>query len=454
MEAEKMLKKDKSQALTKEFNEIYPGGHSNYKVPLETTNHRLFVNGADGSHLYDVDGNEYIEFNGAMGPVILGHRNKEMMDKIHTFLDTTGTVLGSNLVFTPQDVAVGKMIKEYVPCVDQLKFNITGSEAVQLAIRIARAYTGKSVVLRFEGHYHGWFDNVLGGHINPDPDAKPNTADVDSPSDITYTEGKSPWAKNETFMIPWNDFEVLEKTFEKYHDEIAIIHFEGIVCNHFALYPKPGFVEKIRELCTKYNVVMSMDEVITGFRVSLGGAQKVLGVTPDICTFGKAISGGIPMSAVGGKKEIMGILGQRRVLAPGTFPGYGLGMAAAEATLSILGRDEGAIYDKIYSVQEYLMDGLVKLFDKYGVPATITEATGVFFTLFGIPGGRRRLYDEEELAGYDTLFGYDFQKEMQKNGVFLMFGSRWYVGGAHTLKDMDQTLAAAEKSLIALKGSK
>jgi len=446
-----MLKKEKSEALTKEFNEIYPGGHSNYRVPLETTKHRLFVDRADGCHLYDVDGNEYIEFNGAMGPIILGHRNREMMEKLHSFLDTSGTVLGSNLVFTPQDVAVGRMVRNYVPCVEELKFNITGSEAVQLAIRIARAYTGKTVVLRFEGHYHGWFDNVLGGHMNLDPAEDPNTDQSSIPGDLCYTEGKSPWAGMETFMIPWNNFEVLEEVFAKYHDQIAMIHFEGIVCNHFGLYPKPGFVERIRELCTQYHVVMSIDEVITGFRVALGGAQQVLGVTPDICTFGKAISGGVPMSAVGGRKEIMEILRERRVLAPGTYPGYGLGMAAAEATLSIVGRDGGSLYDRIYKVQEYLMDGLVHLADQYGIPMTITEATGVFFTLFGIPGGRRRLYEEGELAGYDAALGAEFQKRMQENGVFLMFGSRWYISNAHTIADMDKTLEAAEKSMAALK---
>lgn len=448
-----MLKKEKSEALTAEFNEIFPGGHSNYRIPLETTKHRLFVDRADGCHLYDVDGNEYIEFNGAMGPIILGHRNREMMDKLHTFLDTTGTVLGSNLVFTPQDVAVGKMVKEYVPCVEELKFNITGSEAVQLAIRIARAYTGKTIVVRFEGHYHGWFDNVLGGHATKEEGARPNTVQAENAGDTCYTEGKSPWCGNETFMIPWNDFDVLEETFDKYHDEIAMIHFEGIVCNHFGLYPKPGFVEKIRELCDKYNVVMSMDEVITGFRVGLGGAQKVLGVTPDICTFGKAISGGIPLSAVGGKKKIMEILRERKVLAPGTFPGYGFGMAAAEATLSILGRNNGEIYDRIYEVQEYLMDGLMAIADKYEIPMTITEATGVFFTLFGIPGGRRKLYMEEELAGYDAQMGAKFQQLMQENGVFLMFGSRWYLGAAHTKEDIDKVLIAADKSMAALKDS-
>ena len=448
-----MLKKDKSEALTKEFNEIFPGGHSNYRIPLEVTKHRLFVDRAEGSHLWDVDGNEYIEYNGAMGPVVLGHRNPEYVAAIKEFLDTTGTVLGSNLVFTPQDVEVGKMIREFVPCVDELKFNITGSEAVQLAIRIARAYTGKTVVVRFAGHYHGWFDNVLGGHMNPDPNARPNAyqgPEFDKKTDLCYTDGKSPWAANETFIIEWNNFEQLEKTFDKYHDEIAMIHFEGVVCNHDALYPKPGFLEKIRELCDKYNVVMSMDEVITGFRLGLGGAQEYLGVTPDICTFGKAISAGIPLSAVGGKKKIMEILRDRTVLGPGTYPGYGLGMASSAATLKILSKNNAEMYDKRQKVQDYLIDGLVKVAEKNNVPLTITEAPGVFFTLFGIPGGRRRLYTEDEVKDYNAMLGLKFQAMMQQEGIFLMMGSRWYLSAAHTIEDADKTIAAADKCMANL----
>lgn len=449
-----MLKREKSEELTKVFNEYYPGGHSNLRIPMQVTEHRLFIDRTEGAHLFDIDGNEYIEYNGSLGPNVLGHKHPEFTEKIKEFLDSSGTTIGSNLLFTPNDVVVAEMLRKFVPCVEQVKFTLSGTEAVQTAFRIARAYTGKNIIVRFYGQYCGWLDNVLGGAMNPDPDAKPHPVHIEDAhikAEGMFTEGKSPWALNETFLIPWNNFEVLEKTFEKYHDEIAMIHFEGIVWNHDGLYPKPGFLEKIRELCDKYNVVMCMDEIINGFRVGLGGAQEVLGVTPDICTLGKAIGNGIPIACVGGKKEIMEVLRNGRVIAPGTFQGYGFGMAAIKACLEILSADDGAIYKKIYAAQEKLMDGLVAIADKYDIPLTISEAQGVFSALFGIPGGRRRLYEDWESEGFDRALSNEFQKYMQENGVFLMFGGRWYMHAQHSMEDIDKTLEAADKSMKALK---
>ena len=448
-----MLKKDKSEALTVEFNEFFPAGHSNLRIPTDVTKHRLFIQKSEGTHLTDIDGNEYIEYNGSMGPNILGHRNPEFTEKIIKYLEHNGTAIGSNLLFSPMDVEVAKLLVKYIPCAEQIKFTTTGSEAVQAAFRIARAYTGKNVIVRFFGSYSGWGDNVLGGRINPNKDEAPFTdfSLIGGPDkDPYYTEGRVPWAGKETFMIQWNNFEMLEETFDKYHDMIAGIHFEGIVWNHDGLYPKPGFLEKIRELCDKYNVVMCMDEVITGFRVDIGGAQKVLGVTPDICTLGKAISNGIPVSAVVGKKKIMECVRGNKVLTPGTYPGYGLGMAAVLANLAILTRDDCAVYKKVFKVQEKIMDGLVDISNKYNIPLTITEANGVFSTIFGVPGGRRRLYDDDELADFNHELCTNFQKYMQENGVFLMHGGRWYVNAQHSMEDAEKTLEAADKSMKAL----
>lgn len=449
-----MLKCTESQKLTEKFNEYYPGGHSNFRIPLEVTKHRLFIEKAAGSHIWDVDGNEYIEFNGAMGPSFLGHRHPEYVAAIKDLLDTATTAVGSNLLFSRDDIEAAELLIKYVPCVEQIKFCITGTEAVQMAIRIARAYTGKPRIVRFESHYHGWVDNVLGGQVNPDKTVMPNPYQKENTTaeeDMCLSKGKSPWAFEETLLIPWNDFERLEDTFEKYHDEIAMIHCEQIVCNHFCLYPKPGFMEKIRELCTKYNVVMSGDEVITGFRLGLGGAQEYLGTGVDICTMGKAISGGIPMSAVGGKKKFMEVLRGDKVLGPGTYNGYPLGMRAVVSTLNILGKDNGAVYQEVGKVQDYLMNGLLKTAEKYGIPLTITHAPGIFCTLFGIPGGIQTLYTEEDVAQYDNDMTTRFQELMQENGVFLLLGSRWYMNIAHSMEDADKALAAADTAMSKLK---
>lgn len=449
-----MLKHEKSDILSDIFNEYYPGGHSNLRIPMDVTDHRLFIVKSKGSHLTDADGNEYIEYNGSMGPNILGHSNPEFVSQLEKYMENNGTAIGSNLLFSPMDVEVAKRLSSLVPCIEELKFTCTGSEAVQMAFRIARAYTGKTVIVRFAGSYAGWPDNVLGGQMSSDKNEAPyiDFTTVGSPlTNPYYTEGRVPWANKESFLIPWNDFDALEDTFEKYHDIIAAVHFEGIVWNHEGLYPKPGFVERIRELCDQYNVVMSMDEVITGFRVNIGGAQTVLGVTPDICTLGKAMSNGIPVSCVGGKRKIMDCIRGNKVLVPGTYPGYGLGMAAVLATLDQLTADNCAYYPKVYKTQEEIMDGLVDIANRNDIPLTITEANGVFSTIFGVPGGRRRLYTYDDLKGFNNDIVTVFQKYMQQNGVFLMFGGRWYVNSSHTEEDVEKTLDAAEKSMKAMR---
>lgn len=451
-----MLKKDKSEALTQEFNKYYPGGHSNLRIPMDVTNHRLFIQSSKGTHLIDVDGNEYIEYNGSMGPNILGHSHPEYVERLKEFMDHNGTAIGSNLLFSPLDIEVAEKLCELVPCVEEVKFTTSGSEAVQMAFRIMRAYTGKTVIVRVEGHYAGWPDNVLGGRRNPDEDGRPY-ADFSCGGgpgvDPYYTEGRIPWAGKEIFLIEWNNFEQLEETFDKYHNEIAGIHLEGIVWNHDGLYPMPGYLEKVRELCDKYDIVMCFDEIITGFRVNIGGAQTVVGVTPDICTMGKAMSNGIPVAAVGGKKKFMDTIRGGRVLCPGTYPGFGLGQCAVKATLDILSRDNCAVYDQVFKVQERIMDGLVEITNRYNVPLTITEANGVLSTIFGVPGGRRRLYTNDDLIGFNKKIVEVFQQYMQENGVFLMFGGRWYVNASHTMEDAEKTLEAADKSIKAMKES-
>lgn len=449
-----MLKKEKSEALTKKFNQYYPGGHSNLRIPMDVTDHRLFIDKSKGTHLTDIDGNEYIEFNGSMGPNILGHAYPEYVERLTEYMQDHGTAIGSNLLFSPLDIEVAEKICKYVPCAEEIKFTTSGSECVQMAFRIMRAYTGKTTIVRVEGCYGGWFDNILGGHRNPEPGSKPNVVFDkigSAEEDPYYTEGRLPWAGKEVFLIPWNDEQALEETFDKYHDEIAGIHMEGIVWNHDGLFPKPGYLEKVRELCDKYGIVMSMDEVITGFRVNIGGAQTITGVTPDICTLGKAMSNGIPVSAVAGKKKIMDCIRGGRVLCPGTYPGFGLGQCAVNATIDILSRDNCAIYDKVFAVQEKLMDGMIDCAQKYDIPLTLTESNGVFSTIFGVPGGRRRLYMPEELDNFDKKIVEVFQKYLQEFGVFIMFGGRWYVNASHTMEDIEKTLVAIDKAMKAMR---
>ena len=438
----------KSLELTEQFDAVYAVPHSNFRAVKAPGGYRLFAAKAKGARIWDLDGNEYIDYINSFGAVMLGYGNPEYIAAMKAHLDEEATIYCSGFIFTAADVSLAEKVIKHVPCADLFKLSLSGSESVQAAIRLARAYTRKSVVLRFGGHYHGWFDNVAGGTVDmtatrPQP--------VHTPSDSGYTPGRSPWAINETFLLPWNDFEALETTIEKRHEEIAMIHFEGIVGNNFALWPKPGFIEKIRELCDKYNIVMSLDEIITGFRVGLGGAQELLGVTPDICTFGKSMACGAPMSAVAGNRKVMMCYRDEQVIAGGTFNGWAFGVKAADTALTLLAKNDGEGYKTVALRQKELTDGLRDLSKKHGVPFAISQAPGLFYTIMGIEDEGQVFYDSSDVAGFSPELNKKFWEALQEEGVLIPFVGRWYLSFAHTKEDIAQTLERTDKALKKIK---
>lgn len=440
-----------SEKLTQEFNALFPAGHSNLNMSLEATEHRLFVDHVEKAHVFDVDGNEYIEYNGAMGPTFLGHGNQALIESMKEFLDKHATVYGSSLLYTDEDIQLAKKIVEHVPCAEQVKFCLSGSEAVQMAIRIARAYTGKQHVIRFGMHYHGWLDNVVNSVVKEDVMTTDNPTAGEMPvTDAHYCEGMSKWQQEECYVLPWNDFEALEHVVKEHHEDIAMIHFEAMICNTLCLSAKPGFIEKIRELCDTYNIVMSIDEVITGWRFGLGGIQKYLGITPDICTMAKAISGGFPFSCVAGKKKIMSTLKEKKILTAGTFNGYAFGVHACLKNIELLEENDGEVYKRVEKVQKRLMEGYVELGDKYKLDLRITHGPGIFFVLFGAKGGIQPAYTMEDLEGLDREFTAKFRKAIQEEGILTMPNMRTYVSGSHTMEDAEITLAAADRALAKL----
>jgi glutamate-1-semialdehyde 2,1-aminomutase len=446
------MKNEKSVLLTQKFNQLYPTGHSNFRVPVAVSEHRIFLERGEGGRLWDVDGNEYIDFMGAMGPSILGHRHPEYIQALKDFMDERSLSVGSGVFFSDDDIEVAEKLLQHVPCAEKVKFCVTGTEAVQMAIRLARGYTRRPYFIRFGGHYHGWMDNVLGGTVDPTPEGRPFAVEnpaSDPLAESYFTYGKAPGALQESFLLPWNDLEALERALQRYGEEVALIHFEALVCNHFCLMPRPGYLERIRELCDEYGIVMSIDEVITGFRLGLDGAQGHFGVTPDISTLGKAVAGGMPFSAVVGRAEILDQLQHGTVLGPGTFNGYPLGMRAALATLRILERNGGAVYREMEALQAELMGGLQRLAEKHGFPMRIQGARGVFFTLFGLDPDAV-VYTDEDLAGIDFNLYLKFWAGMQEQGVITLVGGRWYPSIAHTRADVDQTLEAADRVMSAM----
>ena len=331
----------KSREYYERIKKVTPGTQSNLRrmpgyEPL------CMVRG-EGSHIWDIDSNEYIDYIIGVGPGILGYGNPVFTQALKGQIDTMYFCATSGFTTDKQLELCEKFIK-HTPCAEKVRFGVTGSEAVQLAIRLARGYTGRQYFIRFESQYHGWPDNVFGGMVNDNPVGKPFGISTDQ--DPMRTKGRYSEAFHESFMLPWNNIDVLEDVLEKYGDEIAMVLMDPIPQSHSFCLPLPGFLERIRELCDKYGIVLCFDEVMTGFRVGLNSAQGLLGVTPDIATFGKAIAAGMPLSAIAGKSEIMDLLLEEEVIGAGTFNGYPLSIAASLATLGILEKDDGAYYKK------------------------------------------------------------------------------------------------------------
>jgi glutamate-1-semialdehyde 2,1-aminomutase len=416
---------------------LMPGGQSNLRAPVGVK--PLFMERGEGSHLFDVDGNEYIDFMCGAGPGILGYSNRQFIQALKDQLDHL-YYLVSGAAQTAVEIDVAEKFVEHVPCAEKVRFCLSGTEAVQLAIRLARAFTKKPYFIRFEGHYHGWLDNVLGGVVDDHATGMPFA--VESDQDALGSEGRFPGALQESFKIPWNDVGALEDVLKTYGHEVAMVHMEPILCNGGCCSPRPGYLERVRELCSQYGIVLCFDEVITGFRVALNSAQGLLGVTPDLATFGKALAGGVPMGAVAGKKEIMDLLLERRVVGAGTFNGYPYGMAAAKATLNILEKDGGAFYRGIDRVQRPLMEGLKEVARRHGIPTLVQGPRGVFYFQFI---DREAAYSVRDLREADADKQNRFRTLMAEEGVLIMWGGRWYVSGAHTEADVAGALQAADR---------
>ena len=432
----------KSLELQERAVKVTPGPQSNLAGLWKGIESRFLVKGK-GAHLWDVDGNEYIDYINGLGPGILGHGNEEYSQALKEQLDNL--LYGAGWCQSPMEVELAEKFVQHVPCAERVRFLLSGSEAVQLAIRLARAYTKRRYFIRFEGHYNGWLDNVLGGLVDDHPIGKPFA--LDTAEDPLKTDGRDPTAFEQSFKLPWNDIEVLERVLEKYGEEVALIHMEPILINGGCCPPRPGYLERVRELCTKYGIVLSLDEIITGFRVALSGAQGVLGVTPDIATFGKAMAGGAPISAVAGKKEILDLLIQQRVIGAGTFNGYPLGLAAALATIKILEKDDGAFYKKLDRIQNRLTTGLKDIGKRHGVPMLLQGPRGAFIYEFI---DKEVAYSSRDLKEADAAKQRKFRTLMLEDGILFFMRARWYVSGGVTEADVDKTLESADRAMSRL----
>jgi len=393
--------------------------------------HPIFVTHGQGSKFYDVDGNEYIDYALGLGPLILGHCPRPVIEAVRAQLER-GSHFGAPHEL---EIKVSKRLTELIPSLELIRYNQSGTEAVQAALRVARAYTGKNKIIKFEGHYHGWADNLYVSYAPPSLEAM---GPADAPHRFLHSAGQVESVLEDLIVLPWNDLDLVEKTINAHKDEVAAVLTEPIMCNASVILPKPGYLEGLRQLTAENEILLIFDEVITGFRVGLSGAQGYLGISPDLSIFAKAMGAGYPVSCFGGKREIMELIATGKVAHAGTYNTNPLVLAAVDATLTELARDDGAVYRHIGRLAARLRHGLGEIFQRAGITVRIQGPETVFSMMF----------TEHEITDFREAFGADaqrlmhFRKDLRLRGVYTKPSPRdiWYISAAHTDEDIDRTL--------------
>ncbi|WP_417657913.1 glutamate-1-semialdehyde 2,1-aminomutase [Pseudidiomarina aestuarii] len=394
----------------------------------------IFIESADGAYMFDADGNRYIDYVGSWGPMILGHNHAAIREATHKAVDR-GLSFGTP---TSTEITMAEKIKSLVPSIEKVRMVNSGTEATMTAIRLARGYTGRDKILKFEGCYHGHADALLvkagSGALTL---GVPNSPGI--PEDF---------AKH-TLTVTFNDIESVRAIFEELGDQIATIIVEPVAGNMNCIPPVPGFLEGLRSICDEYGSVLIFDEVMTGFRVSRGGAQEYYNVIPDLTTLGKVIGGGMPVGAFGGKREIMDYIAPvGPVYQAGTLSGNPVAMAAGFAALSQLHNVN--LYEGLYDLVDRLVNGLQERADAAGIPFTTNRAGSMFGFFFS---GDGPITSYQQATQCNMQHFKHFYHSMLKQGVYLAPSAfeAGFMSAAHSDADIQATLDAAEKAFAELK---
>jgi len=425
--------KDKSVALFQRAQQLIPGGvNSPVRACRSVGSDPLFIRRAEGCRLFDADGNAYIDYVGSWGPMILGHRHPAVIEAISCALEK-GTSYGAP---TEQEIELAELIVEAVASVDMVRMVNSGTEAAMSAIRLARGYTGRDKIIKFDGCYHGHADSLL-------VEAGSGVATLQIPG----SPGVPKAFVEHTMSLPYNDADTVRKVLSKTGDQVACVIVEPVAGNMGLVAPEESFLEARRETTEKCGAVLIFDEVMTGFRVAHGGAQAYYHITPDLSCFGKIIGGGLPVGAYGGRREIMShIAPQGPVYQAGTLSGNPLAMAAGVATLKAL--KAPGFYEKLETQSDRLITGLASVAEKADVPVTCSRVgamLGIFFT--DVP-----VKNFEDAKTADLVRFGKYYKGMLDNGIYLAPSQfeAFFMSAAHDDAAIEQTLFAAETVLAQL----
>lgn len=426
----------RSSAYHRDAAEVIAGG-VNSNVRLGGT--RLCFSRAAGSRLFDIDGNDYVDYALGMGPAILGHAPSRVLQAVRESLQGGQLFAGQH----PSELTLAKLLKAHVPSAELVRIGLTGSEMVQAALRVARAFTGRTHFVKFSGHYHGWFDNVLSNIDGSDEKA----AEAGSLSIRSHSAGQSDATLSETYVLPWNDSAVVSAFLESHGQQIAAIITEPMMCNTGAILPRVDYLQSLRSLCDRHGVVLIFDEVITGYRLGLGGAQARFKVTPDLTILAKALGGGFPVAALVGRAKLMNLLADGRVNHSGTYNSNVVSLAAAIATVQQLAEDGGAAYRKIESSGSDLIMGIREIAARSRPNLKVIGCEAAFHTLFT---DESETFDSASHAKADGVSQRKLLDALLTRGVRPTSRGTWFVSTAHTEEDIQRTLAAFDDAIRSL----
>jgi glutamate-1-semialdehyde 2,1-aminomutase len=419
-------RRDKSKTLQKRAWSILPlGVNSNFRYWGEGVT--PYVDKAKGAYLWDVDGNRYIDYRLAFGPIILGHAY-DGVDKVVQDEISRGVLYAMT---SELEIALAEKFISMCPALEMIRLACSGTESTMHAIRLARAYTKREKIIKFEGMYHGFQDYTLfSTYATPDTYGSRN-----APIPIPASSGIPNVLTNLIITLPFNDFEILEDTLRRAGGEVAALITEPCMGNCGAIEPEPGFLKFIQEKCHQYGIVFILDEVKTGFRLARGGAQEYFGLDPDLSTYAKALGNGYPIAALGGKREIMSYIGHG-VAQGGTYTNNKCGVAAASATLEII--QTQPVIETINHLGKKLMAGIQQIFDDEGIPACVNGYPGIFS--FAI--GKEKVIDQRTWAESDHDLYLKIVEALIQRGIMPDFDARepWFICYSHTEEMIDETM--------------
>jgi glutamate-1-semialdehyde 2,1-aminomutase len=423
-----------ADALVRRAKRVIPGGHNSTRRNLDPP---FVVRRAVGARVYDSDGQEYIDYQGGAGTVVLGHSHPIVVERVAAA--AKGLILPAIGVTEPE-VELAERIVEYVPSIEQVLMCNTGSEATQNAVRLARAVTGRVRVIKFQGHYHGHHDHLL-----RNCQSRPEMIGRRDP----HSAGMLDAAIDAVVVCPYNDLSAVEAAFDAHDGEIAAVIIEPISHNGPGIIPRPGFLEGLRKLCDQHGTILIFDEIISGFRHSLGGYQSICGVMPDLTALGKAIANGFTLAGVGGRTALMERFNTKEggdVFWCGTHNGNQVSVAAALATIDLLA--DGSVHEHIARLGDMMREGLQAIIKNAPVPACVC-GFGSLFTLIWASGP---IDSYDDVARNDLQTFVTYRRELIARGVFEfpdIDGMRSCISAAHTEADIEKSLTIADQAFQA-----